>query len=137
MTFQTSEMFLSKSVKRLFQPSCKLLRASKPISCRSLTHYPIDDVKNGLTEDERQLRETAFNFCQKELAPLADKISASPANGFMTLPGRFQANLTSWYLSEILNIKFNPVHWNVFFSSVHFLSMNSELVSELSKLIIF
>ena len=67
-------MFLTKSVNKLFQPTCKLLRASKQISCRTLTHYPIDDVIFGLTDDERQLREMAFNFCQKELAPLADKI---------------------------------------------------------------
>jgi len=41
---------------------------------RSLTHYPIDDRVNGLTEDQVQLRETLFNFCQKELAPHADTI---------------------------------------------------------------
>ena len=29
---------------------------------------------NGLTEDQVQLRETIFNFCQKELAPHADAI---------------------------------------------------------------
>ena len=67
-------MLLTKSVQKLFRPTCKLLRASKPISCRTLTHYPIDDVIFGLTDDERQLREMAFNFCQKELAPLADKM---------------------------------------------------------------
>ena len=32
---------------------------------RSLTHYPIDDRVNGLTEEQTQLRETVFNFCQK------------------------------------------------------------------------
>ena len=32
---------------------------------RSLTHYPIDDRVNGLTEEQVQLRETVFNFCQK------------------------------------------------------------------------
>ena len=32
---------------------------------RSLTHYPIDDRVNGLTEEQAQLRETVFNFCQK------------------------------------------------------------------------
>ena len=68
------KMLLTKSVQKLFRPTCKLLRASKPGSCRTLTHYPIDDVIFGLTDDERQLREMAFNFCQKELAPLADKM---------------------------------------------------------------
>merc|ERR1711953_1631032 len=41
---------------------------------RSLTHYPIDDRVNGLTEEQVQLRETVFNFCQKELAPHAEAI---------------------------------------------------------------
>ncbi|ODN01227.1 Isovaleryl-CoA dehydrogenase, mitochondrial [Orchesella cincta] len=36
--------------------------------------YPIDDVLFGLTDEQRQLRETAFNFFQKELAPFADEI---------------------------------------------------------------
>jgi len=44
------------------------------ISLRSLTHYPIDDMISGLDDDRRQLRETVFNFCQKELAPRADEI---------------------------------------------------------------
>ena len=44
------------------------------ISLRSLTHYPIDDMISGLDDDRRQLRETVFNFCQKELAPKADEI---------------------------------------------------------------
>ena len=34
----------------------------------------MDDRVNGLTEDQKQLRETIFNFCQKELAPHADAI---------------------------------------------------------------
>jgi len=44
------------------------------VSSRGLTHYPVDDRVNGLTEDQKQLRETIFNFCQKELAPHADAI---------------------------------------------------------------
>jgi isovaleryl-CoA dehydrogenase len=43
---------------------------------RTLTHYPVDDVMFGLSEDQRALRETVFNFCQKELAPLAQEIDA-------------------------------------------------------------
>jgi isovaleryl-CoA dehydrogenase len=41
---------------------------------RTLTHYPIDDNISGLDDDRRQLRETVFNFCQKELAPQAATI---------------------------------------------------------------
>lgn len=43
-------------------------------SSRSLTHYPIDEKVFGLSDDHRQLRESVFNFCQKELAPHADRI---------------------------------------------------------------
>ena len=32
--------------------------------------YPIDDVYSGLKDDQRALRETVFNFCEKELALL-------------------------------------------------------------------
>jgi len=39
-----------------------------------MTHYPIDDRVNGLTDDQKQLRETLFGFCQKELAPHAEAI---------------------------------------------------------------
>jgi len=48
---------------------------------RRLSHYPVDDRVNGLTEDQIQLRETLFNFCQKELAPHAatiDKLDDFP-----------------------------------------------------------
>jgi len=47
---------------------------SKPSNIRTLTHYPIDDRVNGLNSDQIQLRETIFNFCQKELAPYAAEI---------------------------------------------------------------
>ena len=41
---------------------------------RTLTHYPIDNDLYGLTPEQIQLRETVFNFFQKEIAPIADKI---------------------------------------------------------------
>ncbi len=65
---------LSRSVHKLFQTSFKLSLASRATSCRTLTHYPIDDTIFGLTDDQKQLRETIFSFCQKELAPYADAI---------------------------------------------------------------
>jgi isovaleryl-CoA dehydrogenase len=43
-------------------------------SVRNLSHYPIDDSMFGLTEEQSQLRQTAFNFAQKELAPFAQDI---------------------------------------------------------------
>merc|ERR1712079_434903 len=61
---------VSRSLSRcLLTPTARLLA-----SPRSLSHYPVDDRVNGLTEDQKQLRETIFNFCQKELAPHADAI---------------------------------------------------------------
>jgi len=39
-----------------------------------MTHYPIDDRINGLTDEQKQLRKTVFDFCQKELAQHADVI---------------------------------------------------------------
>ncbi|XP_037907246.1 isovaleryl-CoA dehydrogenase, mitochondrial [Hermetia illucens] len=41
---------------------------------RYLSHYPIDDTVFGLTEEQKKLRETVFNFAQKELAPYAQQI---------------------------------------------------------------
>merc|ERR1719412_2378764 len=61
---------LSRSLSRCLLTSTTRLLAST----RSLSHYPVDDRVNGLTEDQIQLRETIFNFCQKELAPHADAI---------------------------------------------------------------
>jgi len=46
-------------------------------SSRSLAYYPINDDFFGLTEEQKQLRESVFNFCQKELAPKADEIDKS------------------------------------------------------------
>ncbi|XP_023334112.1 isovaleryl-CoA dehydrogenase, mitochondrial [Eurytemora carolleeae] len=41
---------------------------------RKLSFYPINEALYGLTPDQIQLRETVFNFSQKELAPLADRL---------------------------------------------------------------
>lgn len=48
-----------------------------------MTHYPIDDIVSGLTEEQIMLRKTVFEFAQKELAPMAaeiDKQNAFPEN---------------------------------------------------------
>ncbi len=52
-------------------------------STACLSHYPIDDELFGLTDEQRQLRDTVFTFCQKELAPHADAIDKN--NGFPEL----------------------------------------------------
>ena len=60
---------------RLFRPLKAMnKKALVNLNARAFTHYPIDDVMFGLTDDQRQLRETVFNFCQKELSPHAQDI---------------------------------------------------------------
>lgn len=41
---------------------------------RFMSHYPVNDHIFGLDEEKQKLRETAFNFFQKELAPFAKDI---------------------------------------------------------------
>lgn len=48
--------------------NCAVLRQAQ------LSHYPVNDAIYGLDEDKQKLRETAFNFYQKELAPFAKDI---------------------------------------------------------------
>ena len=40
-------------------------------------YYPINDDVFGLNEEHKQLRQTVFNFFQKELAPNAQEIDKS------------------------------------------------------------
>ena len=74
-------VFITKILQRLPQATKSTFLSSTQSavltgkSCRrNFTHYPIDDLNFGLTDEQRQLRETVFNFCQKELAPHADAI---------------------------------------------------------------
>ncbi|KAF5288845.1 hypothetical protein FQA39_LY03724 [Lamprigera yunnana] len=56
---------------------CRFLNSIKShiSSCRYLSkHYAVDDVIYGLTNEEIQLRNTMFDFVQKELAPKAQEI---------------------------------------------------------------
>ncbi|KAL3877938.1 hypothetical protein ACJMK2_035579 [Sinanodonta woodiana] len=41
---------------------------------RASSYYPINEALFGLTEEQKQLRETVFQFAQKELAPYAAEI---------------------------------------------------------------
>lgn len=62
---------------RFVAQSCRALlqRGDRPLSwTRTLAHYPVNDAMFGLDEDRQKLREVAFNFFQKELAPLAKEI---------------------------------------------------------------
>ncbi|XP_073838560.1 isovaleryl-CoA dehydrogenase, mitochondrial [Musca autumnalis] len=49
-------------------------QAQPAVLSRGLTHYPVNDQIFGLDEEKQKLRETAFNFFQKELAPFAKEI---------------------------------------------------------------
>lgn len=47
------------------------------LSKRYLSHYPVDDKISGLSQEQQQLRETVFQFCQKEIAPIAQEVDKS------------------------------------------------------------
>ena len=95
----TAARFLSA---RLAPSQARSWGGSFVVPARSMQHYPIDEYLFGLTEDQQQvcvqqrmeplkivvviilhficflfflqLRQTVFNFAQKELAPLAQEI---------------------------------------------------------------
>jgi len=56
---------------------------SPMVQQRNMTHYPIDDIVSGLSEEQIMLRRTVFEFAQKELAPKAGEIDK--ANTFPEL----------------------------------------------------
>jgi len=58
-------------------------RILKSACCRPMSVLAIDDSLNGLTDDQKELRETVKNFAQAELAPHADAIDK--ANNFPQL----------------------------------------------------
>ena len=64
---------ISTAYRRYWSTIEKSSIKSLSTSCclRSLNHYPIDNQLYGLTDEQIQLRETVFNFCQKELEPHA------------------------------------------------------------------
>lgn len=66
-------MALRFVAQRLLQRGGRRLQTAAPW-IRTLTHYPINDAMFGLNEEQQKLREIAFNFFQKELAPYAKEI---------------------------------------------------------------
>ncbi|XP_035212154.1 isovaleryl-CoA dehydrogenase, mitochondrial-like [Stegodyphus dumicola] len=58
---------------RFFQRS-NVVKRHTLCNKRLLSHYPVDDNISGLNEEQKQLRETVFQFAQKELAPFAQDI---------------------------------------------------------------
>ncbi|KAL7861882.1 hypothetical protein SRHO_G00133230 [Serrasalmus rhombeus] len=65
-----SAMFSARGALRLAQ---RLIRVTVPRrGCAAA--LPVDDIVNGLTEEQIQLRHTVQRFCQEKLAPYADEI---------------------------------------------------------------
>ncbi|KAG1714988.1 Isovaleryl-CoA dehydrogenase, mitochondrial [Nymphon striatum] len=64
------------SLKKVFFGLSKVPKVCVQIQIRlaSQSHYPVDDNIFGLTEEQKELRHTAFQFGQKELAPYAYEI---------------------------------------------------------------
>lgn len=59
---------------RSFSRTSSLLSNNLCSGKRYLSHYPVDDNISGLNAEQKQLRETVFQFAQKELAPHAQDI---------------------------------------------------------------
>lgn len=53
-----------------------LFRCQSPLhlTSRYSSYFPVNDALFGLTPEQKQLRQTVFQFCEKELAPKADEI---------------------------------------------------------------
>ncbi|PAA58574.1 hypothetical protein BOX15_Mlig032956g2 [Macrostomum lignano] len=67
----SARQFLQKLGK-----SCSFSLNSSSTRLYSTEFFPINDELYGLTDEQKQLRQTIFQFCQKELAPKAQQIDA-------------------------------------------------------------
>ncbi|XP_005990841.3 isovaleryl-CoA dehydrogenase, mitochondrial [Latimeria chalumnae] len=56
------------------RPACGALLGLASASRRSCAGISVDDVVNGLSEEQKQLRHTMHRFCQEHLAPKAQEI---------------------------------------------------------------
>ena len=64
MIKQNQGMLAARAAGRILKSTCR----------RSYSVLAIDDDLNGLTDDQKELRETVKGFAQAELAPYADAI---------------------------------------------------------------
>ncbi|XP_022315157.2 isovaleryl-CoA dehydrogenase, mitochondrial-like isoform X1 [Crassostrea virginica] len=65
------------STRKLFSLVSKpFFRSKSPLlsTSRCSSYFPVNDALFGLTQEQKQLRQTVFQFCEKELAPKADEI---------------------------------------------------------------
>ena len=73
-------MLRAFSLRKCLQPLSRNLQLCNVISNQKIgarlssQYYPINDDLYGLTEEQKQLRRTVFNFAQKEIAPKAAQI---------------------------------------------------------------
>ncbi|XP_067673733.1 isovaleryl-CoA dehydrogenase, mitochondrial-like isoform X2 [Haliotis asinina] len=71
-THNMSRMFRSSLCRRFLSNLTVTVRAT-----RNCSYFPIDDSLFNLAEEQRQLRQSVFQFAQKELAPKAEEIDKS------------------------------------------------------------
>lgn len=73
-----NKLFLfGKSLNRSAFLLKKAANIHSSASLASSKYYPINDDVFGLNEEQKQLRQTVFNFVQAELAPKANEIDAT------------------------------------------------------------
>uniref|UniRef100_A0A1I8AG09 Isovaleryl-CoA dehydrogenase, mitochondrial n=1 Tax=Steinernema glaseri TaxID=37863 RepID=A0A1I8AG09_9BILA len=67
-------MLSRSALSQIARSAANALRSGQATSTSSFSTYPINDDLFALTDDQRQLRKSVFEFAQKELAPFADEI---------------------------------------------------------------
>jgi len=65
---------IGKLSKRVFKSVYRSHQLHVSATLNGSRFYPINDDVFGLNEDQKQLRQSVFNFCQAELAPYANEI---------------------------------------------------------------
>jgi len=67
-------MAFCRSISKVLRPVLTSHVRASTVPKRCSSFFPIDDSLYDLSDDQKQLRESIFQFCQKELAPKADEI---------------------------------------------------------------
>ncbi|XP_030071015.1 isovaleryl-CoA dehydrogenase, mitochondrial [Microcaecilia unicolor] len=67
-------LLLSKTIIDTLRSQRGLLLALRPQWRCMGSEVPVDDIVNGLSDEQKQLRETMYKFCQENLAPKAQQI---------------------------------------------------------------
>ncbi|KAK0398002.1 hypothetical protein QR680_002381 [Steinernema hermaphroditum] len=67
-------MLSRSALSQVVRSAANALRNGQATSSSSFSTLPVNDNLFGLTDDQRQLRQSVFELAQKELAPYADEI---------------------------------------------------------------